>query len=134
MKLDKKLQSISKLIDQKMIQEYAILSGDHNPIHIDQEFAKTTDFGKTIAHGMLLLSMISEMMLINFGDNWLNNGKLKIKFRNPLFVGQNVECKGKINKVESDSKRSLIECEVVCNSDDGKVLISGTTKINIEER
>ena len=81
MKLDKKLQSISKLIDQKMIQEYAILSGDHNPIHIDQEFAKTTDFGKTIAHGMLLLSMISEMMLINFGDNWLNNGKLKIKFR-----------------------------------------------------
>ena len=91
MKLDKKLQSISKLIDQKMIQEYAILSGDHNPIHIDQEFAKTTDFGKTIAHGMLLLSMISEMMLINFGDSWLNSGKLKIKFRNPLFTGQNRE-------------------------------------------
>ena len=48
----------SVTVDQDMIQRFADLSGDHNPIHLDAEFAAQTRFGRPIAHGMLAVSTI----------------------------------------------------------------------------
>ena len=79
-----KLRSIKKVITKEMVLNYANVSGDHNPIHIDENYAKNTDFGGTIVHGMFLISSISEMLINNVGENWAKSGKLKIKFRNPL--------------------------------------------------
>ncbi len=54
--------SVSKTLSQAMIDAYAEASGDHNPIHIDPDFARSTPLGGTIAHGMLVLATIAEMM------------------------------------------------------------------------
>ena len=49
-----------------------------NPIHLDYEYAKNTEFKNKIAHGMLLISNINEIMFKNFNQHWNKNGSLKI--------------------------------------------------------
>ena len=81
---------VSRRLQQPMLNAYADASGDHNPIHIDEAFAKTTQMGGTIAHGMLVLSFISEMMAGAFGKRWLESGSLEVRFRNPARPGDTV--------------------------------------------
>jgi|TARA_B110000438_G_scaffold290651_1_gene326648 acyl dehydratase len=133
MKIGQELKSLNKKIDEKMVIAYANISGDHNPIHLDSNYAKDTIFEHTIAHGMLLISSISEMMLLNFNYEWPISGKLKIKFRNPLLVGQSMNCKGKITKIETENDRTLVTSEVLCTNEEEKILISGIATINIKE-
>src|SRR5262245_65762765 len=52
-------ESLARTITESDIAQYAGLSGDFNPIHIDHEFAKTTPFGRPIAHGLLVLAISS---------------------------------------------------------------------------
>lgn len=133
MKIGQELISVNKKIDKEMVEDYADISGDHNPIHLNPDYAKDTIFNRTIAHGMLLISSISEMMLLNFNYQWTESGKLKIKFRNPLYVGESMNCKGKITKIETDNDRTLVTSEVMCTNEEGKILISGIATINTKE-
>ena len=64
-----KLRSIKKVITKEMVLNYANVSGDHNPIHIDENYAKNTDFGGTIVHGMFLISSI--FILIYLLCSWM---------------------------------------------------------------
>src|ERR1700741_648739 len=54
--------SVTKTFTQEEIEKFADLSGDHNPIHLDEEHAKGTRFGRRIAHGMLTSSLISNVI------------------------------------------------------------------------
>ena len=71
--MSREFEPVVKEITQEMINEYADAIGDHNPIHVDPEFAKTTPFSGTIAHGMLVAASISELMAREFGDRLLAN-------------------------------------------------------------
>ena len=51
---------ITKIITESMIEDFAKISGDYNPIHMNEEYAKTTEFKKRICHGMILGSFISQ--------------------------------------------------------------------------
>ena len=61
------LPTIEKVVTQVQIEKYARASGDFNPIHVDREFAESSRFGGTIAHGMMVAATISEMMAAAFG-------------------------------------------------------------------
>ncbi len=67
---------VLRTITQTQIDAYADAAGDHNPIHVDPAFAATTPFAGTIAHGMLVLALIGEMMFAAHGERWLTSGKL----------------------------------------------------------
>ena len=79
------LPTIEKVVTQLMINQYAEASGDFNPIHVNEEYAKKSRFGSTIAHGMMIAASISELMTMIFNQAWLNGGRLKIRFRAPVF-------------------------------------------------
>ena len=81
---------VTRTLTQQMLNAYADASGDYNPIHIDEAFAKTTAMGGTIAHGMLVLSFISEMMTGAFRTAWLSTGTLEVRFRAPARPGDTV--------------------------------------------
>ena len=83
------LPALKKVVTQQNINLYAEASQDFNPIHIDEDFAKKTALGGTIAHGMLILAYASQMMSDTFGRNWLTNGKLNIRFKKPARPGDN---------------------------------------------
>jgi acyl dehydratase len=77
------VRQLTKEVTQPQIDAYAAASGDHNPIHVDEAFARATPLGGTIAHGMLVLAFISEMMTAAFGRAWLDSGRLDVRFRAP---------------------------------------------------
>lgn len=124
------LTSLQKEITQKNINLYAKASKDFNPIHIDEEFAKSTPLGGTIAHGMLILAYVSQMMTSNFGQEWLNSGKLNVRFKAPARPGDTVTISGKVRRVEKDDKTS-IKCDVLCQNQAGETIISGDAVLTV---
>ena len=116
---------VVRALDQAMIDAYAEASGDHNPIHIDPDFARTTPMGGTIAHGMLVLSFISEMMTAAFGERWLRGGSLDVRFRAPARPGNTVTARARALEDKDGRLRYAVEC--ISQADE--VLISGTAEV-----
>ena len=131
MQKDDRLPQIDKLVEQSRIARYARASGDFNPIHIDEVFAARTQFGGTIAHGMMVAATISELMTTVFGMSWAETGKMKIRFRSPVRPGQTVTTQGSVRRVtpEGDSRR--VACSVSVVKDDGEVAIVGQTEVTV---
>ncbi|HUF54641.1 MAG TPA: MaoC family dehydratase [Dehalococcoidia bacterium] len=119
------LPATTKTITQGKLQAYAEAGGDHNPLHLDEAFAAATQFGGTIAHGLLVLAYVSEMLTAAFGEAWLASGKLKIRFRAPARPGDTVTTFGSVTSV-ADGR---IACDIGCRNQDGEVLIDGTAEV-----
>ena len=118
-----KIISISKIINKSDIKKYASATGDFNPIHLDEDFAKTTRFGKCIAHGMLVAASISEALTIQFGINWISKGQLKIRFKSPVFPGEKIATSGASKKDLSNT------FSVKVTKDNDQVAIIGEVSI-----
>ena len=125
------LPQVDKVVDQNRIEDYAHASGDFNPIHIDHEFASQSQFGGTIAHGMMVAATISEIMTGAFGSNWTRTGKMKIRFRSPVKPGQTVTATGSVQRVTPDGEWNRIVCAVSVTKYDGEVAISGQTEVSV---
>ncbi len=118
--------AVTRQLTQAMLNDYAEASGDHNPIHIDETFAKATPMGGTIAHGMLVLSFISEMMAGAFGERWLASGSLDVRFRAPARPGDAVTARATQQEPKDDRLRYAVECV----SQSGEALITGTAEVD----
>ena len=116
---------VTRTLTQEMLNAYAEASGDFNPIHIDEAFAKTTAMGGTIAHGMLVLSFISEMMTGAFRTAWLSTGTLEVRFRAPARPGDTVTARA----TPQEPKNGRLRYAVECISQTDEVLISGTAEV-----
>jgi len=125
------LPQVDKIVDQARIEDYAHASGDFNPIHVDHEFASRSQFGGTIAHGMMVAATISEIMTGAFGSDWARTGKMKIRFRSPVKSGQKVTATGSVRSVTPLEDASRIVCMVSVTKDDGEVAISGQTEVTV---
>ena len=119
------LPVITKELTQEQINRYADASGDRNPLHLDQEFAKGTQFGGTIAHGMLVLAFVSEMLTAAFGRDWLESGRLKIRFRAPARPGDVLTSSGRVTKVDG----ARIVCEIACRNGSSETVLDGTAEV-----
>lgn len=117
--------AVTRQITQPMLNAYADASGDHNPIHVDEAFARTTLMGGTIAHGMLVLSFISEMMAAAFGERWLASGSLDVRFRAPARPGDTVTARA----TQQEPKDGRMRYAVECASQSGEALITGTAEV-----
>ena len=98
------LPSLAKTLSQEKIDRYARASGDFNPIHVDPAFAAQTPFGGTIAHGMLLLAYLSEMLTAAFGQAWLSGGRLKVRFKGAARSGETVAIGGHVQRTRVQPK------------------------------
>jgi acyl dehydratase len=128
------LPGIHRLVTQEDINLYAAASGDYNPIHIDAEFARKTPAGGTIAHGMLILSYISQMMTGCFERSWLTGGGLNVRFRTPARPGDTITVSGVVKKMEQSESGTLIYCDVLCANQNGETVINGEVKVSIDKQ
>jgi len=128
------LPESKKIITQANINLYAKASQDFNPIHIDEDFAKKTPLGGTIAHGMLILAYVSQMMSAAFGRSWLAGGKLNVRFKTPARPGDTIVVSGTISRIEKGEGQTLIHCDVLCRNQNGETVITGGTSVRVEER
>ena len=97
-------------VDQTLIDAYANVSGDHNPLHTDPAFAATTHFGRTIAHGMMTLAFVSESLELWCGEGWTNGGAIEATFLSPVYSGDDVEVSAIETTVEAPARVCAIEC------------------------
>jgi 3-hydroxybutyryl-CoA dehydratase len=124
-----KLPVVEKVITQEQLARYAHASGDHNPLHLDPEFASATQFGGVIAHGMLTLAFVSEMLTSAFGQSWLESGRLKVRLKAPAYPGDRVHTWGEVVKDEPGTQGRSIECSVGLVNSRGQELISGVASV-----
>lgn len=127
------LHEHKKDIIQENINLYADASKDFNPIHTNEEFAKNTPLGGTIAHGMLVLAYVSQMMTLNFGQLWLDCGKLNVKFKAPARPGDTVIISGFVKKLEATETGKSVKCNVVCQNQSGETVISGDASMVLSD-
>ena len=120
------LPTVTKTITQEKINAYALAGGDGNPLHTDPAFAANTQFGGTIAHGMLVLAYVSEMLTATFGEDWLAHGRLKVRFRAPARPGDTLTAAGTVTSVEGGKT----VCQIECRNEGGEVLISGEAEVS----
>ena len=107
--------SYSFSFSQDDVLTFANASGDFNPIHLDDEFAKTTIFTKKIVHGFLGGSVFSKV----FGTLFPGSGTIYIKqsmtFYKPMFVDQGYVAKFKVIEIDSIKNKALVSTEIYDN-------------------
>ena len=116
-----------KQMTQEMINRWADAVEDHNPLHVDPEYAKKTKFKSTIAHGPLVISYISEMMNNWLGIGWIEGGKLlNIKFNAPVKPGDKITIGGRVKEKRVIETENIVETEVFVENQDGIKAVVGT--------
>ncbi|XP_033110905.1 hydroxyacyl-thioester dehydratase type 2, mitochondrial-like [Anneissia japonica] len=122
---------LSKVFSAEDVRTFSELSLDYNPLHLDEEYAKTSRFGRCVVHGVLMNGLISGVL----GTKLPGNGSIfisqSINFPAPLFVGEPVTAKVEILKID----RSRVTCSTVCIATErDKVVMDGTVELFVPRR
>jgi 3-hydroxybutyryl-CoA dehydratase len=127
------LPGISKFVTQDQINRYAEVSGDNNPVHLDFGFAVETTFGRIVAHGMLVLAFVSEMLTRQFGQEWLETGTLKVRLKAPVYPGDSVLTYGVVSRLVSESGVHRVQCDIGCRKADGQEVMTGVASLLLSD-
>ncbi|PKB59606.1 MAG: hypothetical protein BZY83_00925 [SAR202 cluster bacterium Casp-Chloro-G2] len=122
------LPVVTRQINQEQLNAYAVASGDDNPLHLDAGFAAGTQFGGIIAHGMLTLAFISEMMTGAHGRDWLESASLRVRFKGAAYLGDQVDTTASLTK---EGESSLTYSVGAINSASGQELIAGSAGVSV---
>jgi acyl dehydratase len=118
---------IKKAIEQSDIDAFANVTGDHNPVHVDEEFAKTTRFGRRIAHGMLTASLISAVLANKLpGEGCVYLGQT-LQFVAPVFAGDEITARVVVTGVRED--KPIVKLETICVNQRGEIVIRGEATV-----
>jgi 3-hydroxybutyryl-CoA dehydratase len=123
--------SVSKKITDDDVLAFAGLSGDINPVHLDDEFAAGTMFKKRIAHGFLTGALFSTALgtkLPGPGCIYLSQN---MKFRAPVYIGDEVVATVKVTNVDPEKGRVTLACDCAVN---GKTVLEGEAVMMVDRR
>ncbi len=119
-------KEVKAMVTDEMVKTFAEITGDNNPLHLDEEFAKKTIFKRRIAHGMLVASLISKVLGHDFPGAGTIYVSQNLKFRKPVYVGDEVKIHVEV-KSKNDEKRRLY---LITDVFDGEVkVISGEAEV-----
>lgn len=122
--------SSSHLITENKIKLFADISGDYNPIHLDAEYAKTTRFGKQIAHGMLVSSFISTLFAMKLPGQGCIYLSQSLFFRKPVYINDVIIAT--VEVITIDTSRKRVSFKTYCTVND-KIVIDGEAEIYIPD-
>jgi 3-hydroxybutyryl-CoA dehydratase len=115
-----------------MLDRWAEVSIDFNPIHVDPEFAESSHFRSTISHGTLTIIYLLEMMTDWLGHRWLETGRLTdLKFIAPVRPGDTVTPRGKVIGKYFQNGFQYLECDVWLENQNGISVIVGKAIVSI---
>jgi 3-hydroxybutyryl-CoA dehydratase len=118
----------AQLIDDKLVRAFADLSGDHNPIHVDDEIAKKSRFGRRIAHGAILFSIVSKVLGMDMpgvGAVYLSQF---CNFQLPVFIGDTVTLEAKIVEI---LPKSVARISTVIKRQTGEIVMDGEARVKL---
>lgn len=115
--------SVTKTFCDADIRAFAELSLDHNPLHLDDNYAATTVFGKRVVYGILVASLISGVLANQLPGNGTIYLGQNLKFLAPVFIDDTVTASVEIVELRADKKIVTLDCSVVNHN--GVKVISG---------
>jgi 3-hydroxybutyryl-CoA dehydratase len=120
---------VAHTFTEQDIQTFGDLSGDFNPLHFDEEWAKQTMFGGRIAHGILTAALVSNvigMKLPGTGTIYLSQ---KMRFRGPVRINDTITAK--VEVIEKNDEKQRITLSTICTNQEGNVVLDGEALVTI---
>lgn len=115
--------SLSRTITDADVRTFAEISGDHNPVHLDDAYAVGTVFGRRIAHGSLTSALISAVL----GQHLPGHGTIYLsqscQFKRPVYIGDTITARVEVTDYRADKRITTLKTDVF--NQDGKVVITG---------
>ena len=122
--------SFSMLITSELIDEFAKVSGDINPLHMDEVYAEGTIFKQRIAHGMIIGSFFSQLIGMHLpGENSLYLSQT-LRFHRPAFIGSKIIISGEVIH-KTDVAKTVTIRTMAEDSDSGQLLVSGEAMVQL---
>lgn len=122
--------SFRRTITEADIALFAGATGDTNPYHFDEEYARRGRFGKRIAHGMLITGLISTVLgtrLPGPGTIYLSQ---TIQFRKPVFIGDTITAVAEVKSIRPD--KPIVTLTTNCYNQEGETVVEGEAVVLIE--
>lgn len=113
-------------ITDKMVRQFAEMSGDYNPIHLDDEYAATTRFKRRIAHGMILGALVSRLLNEKIGSGGIYLAQT-LKWTNPVFIEDEITFDLEVTKLHKT--RGLGTIETTAKNAAGEIVLKGEATI-----
>ena len=124
-------ESTSKTITDEDVRLFAQVTTDHNPLHLDEEYAKKTLFGRRIAHGMISAGLISAVLGTKLpGEGPIYMGQ-ELKFKRPVFIGDTVTAW--VEVVEKDDAKKRLVLHTWVEKQDGTVVTDGQARVQFDK-
>jgi 3-hydroxybutyryl-CoA dehydratase len=121
--------SRTREVTDKLVRDFAELSGDHNPLHLDEDFARSTRFGQRIAHGMLSGAFISAVLGYEFRERRIVYLSQSLRFTAPVFIGDRVTTTATVSSIRED--KPIVTLETVCTKQTGQITLTGEAVVMI---
>ena len=118
------------LITPELIAAFAKLSGDHNPLHTDEKFAKSTPFGCTVAHGMIGGALFSRLVGMYLPGRDALYMSQTLKFNKPIVPGMNVAIRGEVVQ-KTDAFKVLVVHTTISETKTGELLTDGEAVVKV---
>jgi 3-hydroxybutyryl-CoA dehydratase len=105
------------------VRQFAAITGDQNPVHLDEQYAAGTRFGQRIVHGMLTAGLISRLLGNDLpGPGTMYMGQT-LKFKAPVFLGDTITATVEVVKIRED--RGIVTLDTSCVNQDGVTVLEG---------
>ena len=114
-------------VTESLVNDFAKLSGDFSPIHINEDFAKSKKFKGKIVHGMLLASFLSRMVGMYLPGKHALYLSQSLEFHNPCFINDEITVSSIVNEKSESTKIIRIDSKILNNKNE--VLLNGTGRI-----
>ncbi len=116
-------------ITNKMMEKFAELSGDYNPLHMDEIYAQNSKFHQRVCHGMLLGSFLSQLVGMHIPGKKCLYLSQNLNFHNPCYISDTISIEGVV-KGKSDSTK-ILEIETTIQNQKNILLVNGIAKVMI---
>jgi len=116
-------------IDRVQLSRYAGASGDFNPVHVDELYAKSVGMPSVYAPGMLVMGMLGQLI-----SDWARGGQLRryhVRFIKMVWPGDTIVCKGRISDRHGEGGRYFVEVELWAENQRGELVMKGHSTIQL---